>query len=105
MWQKYINPLVIIKDLTSVVTMLTRKGAKIDYILFCLVYAIKHQMALKYPAGLAYIVDKDFIQREYKRSQIKKVDIYDFKAIEEDFVAFNYKKESRGFQQILKGSN
>lgn len=105
LWQKYINPLVAVKELTNVVSMLARKGAKIDYILFCLIYAIKHQMNLKHPAGLAYIVDKDYILREYKLSQIKRVDIYDFKAIESDFVAFTYKKESKGFQQILnKGS-
>lgn len=103
LWQKYINPSVVVKDIEKNVMTLVKSGIEIDYIIYCLTYVIKHKMNLNYPAGLKYFIDNAEIKHSYKMSKIERVELYEFNAKEDvDSPSFNFEKEERGFQIILK---
>lgn len=103
LWQKYIDTNVIVSDLEHNVLNITRSGIQIDYVIYCLLYVIKHKMNLKYPAGLKYYINRDEIKRAYKLSNITRIDLYDFNAQHDtDDPKFDYKIIENGFQKILE---
>ena len=102
LWQKHINPMVSLKELDNNIMMLRSQGFKLDYLLFCLEYVIRHNMGLKHPAGFKYYVDREDILTSYRLSKIKRVDLYSFKVSKEEGVKFSIKKTSKGFGRILR---
>ena len=104
LWQKYINPMVSLRDLDNNIMALKNRGFKLDYILFCLKYIIAHKINLRYPAGLKYYIDREDIRRAYNLSKIKRVDVCNFKTIDNSGVDFTFNKNQQGFHRILKNN-
>jgi len=103
LWQKYIDTNVIVSDLEHNVLNITRSGVQIDYVIYCLLYVIKHKMNLKYPAGLKYYINRYEIKRAFSLSKINRVEIYDFNiGGEAKSPKFNYKPQEVGFLKILE---
>lgn len=107
LWVKHISPTVVYSELNKILNSFISRGITSDYLLFVLQYIINHNHKLRYPAGLQYYLDKQYIKDAYKQINKKIISNSEFTAQEDNDNSpkFSVNTTKTGFGSILGGNN
>jgi len=68
LWIERISNTVSYSQLNKVLRSYLDRGISSDYLLFTLQYVIANHMALRYPGGLQYYIDREEIKKQYQKT-------------------------------------